>query len=274
LRLHRKKPAKISIDASRGLVFNSEEELFQFFQPQIDFFENEFDRYSEKGKKSEPEPVNSEELLDQTLDQPSEIWHDSNTVPDYPVFYFIRPLDESGLIHVAVTYVSEQDEPSFIFLHFFTRSTDLVNQYRRGQIIYDQAYEEVEFGAIEGDAMSEGDPLAVGLFVAMLKLRSDKDISYDKFKDFGDICREETIENPDEIWRNNDLAGNQIVTFLKEFPDLESSGMQYLAVTQEDPASHVHTLLFSFPTNDSQLADRYRHGENLQAEEVSQESSH
>lgn len=32
--------------------------------------------------------------------------------------------------------------------------------------------------------------------------------------------------------------------------------------------------MFSFPTNDESLVDRYRHGENLHAEEVVQESSH
>jgi hypothetical protein len=36
----------------------------------------------------------------------------------------------------------------------------------------------------------------------------------------------------------------------------------------------VHSLLFSFPTSDTYLLDRYRQGENLQAEEVVQESSH
>ncbi|NQZ19758.1 MAG: peptidase, partial [Bdellovibrionales bacterium] len=38
--------------------------------------------------------------------------------------------------------------------------------------------------------------------------------------------------------------------------------------------TNSHALLFSFPTSDETLVDRYRHGENLQADEVIQESSH
>ncbi|MBO9668798.1 MAG: peptidase, partial [Bdellovibrio sp.] len=66
-----------------------------------------------------------------------------------------------------------------------------------------------------------------------------------------------------------------LVCFIKEFPDHETAkDLTYIAVTQEDEETNVHSLLFSFPTTDSTLADRYRQGENLQAEEVSQESSH
>lgn len=127
---------------------------------------------------------------------------------------------------------------------------------------------------MEGDALGEGDPLAMGLYMAMLTVRSEKDIPQDKFHEFADL-REDTIENADEIWRKNDLDGNILVSFIKEFPDHETTkDLTYIAVTQEDEESNVHSLLFSFPTTDQSLADRYRQGENLQAEEVSQESAH
>jgi hypothetical protein len=45
-------------------------------------------------------------------------------------------------------------------------------------------------------------------------------------------------------------------------------------VTIEDTPSSSHALLFSFPTTDENLIGRYRHGENMQAEEVVQEASH
>ena len=108
----------------------------------------------------------------------------------------------------------------------------------------------------------------------MARLRGEKDIPQDKFQEFADL-REDTIENADEIWRKNDLDGNVLVSFIKEYPDHETiTDLTYIAITQEDEESNTHSLLFSFPTNDRTLVDRYRQGENLQAEEVSQESAH
>jgi hypothetical protein len=158
-------------------------------------------------------------------------------------------------------------------LHFPSNDLELVGRFRRGHLLYDRVIKEVEQGAVEGDALSEGDDLAVGLYRAMLTLRGPSDVDEADFKDHESL-REPTIEEPDEIWRSVDLAGNILVTFIKEFPDENTPEMHYVVVTIEDTPSSSHALLFSFPTTDTGLLDRYRHGENLQAEEVVQEASH
>lgn len=276
--------AEIVIDRKANLVFKSEKELYAYFQPQIDFLEREFDEASLKESSVTGPPMDKiiaglkdfsvEDELEYTLEEPHEIWHDPKTFKEFPIFHFIRPIEEIDGYHVAVTYVSSEDEPTFIFLHFFTRDLELVSFYRRGELVYDRAFEEVGFGALEGDSLSEGDPLAMGLFISMLKVRGDKDVPHEDFLSMGEEFREETIESADEIWKHTDLVGNEIVTFIKEFPDAGIPELNYVAITQEDPVSKVHSLLFSFPTNDPSLLDRYRQGENLQAEEVVQESSH
>lgn len=273
VKLRRRSP-EIVIDRQAGLIFASEKELYAFFNPQIEHLEKEYQSFAKEDDIKEEEVSDISGILDTTLDEPAEIWHDDKTFKQYPIFHFIRPIEELGAFHVAITYVSSEDEPTFIFLHFVTRDLDLVSKYRRGDLVYDRAFEEVGFGALEGDALSEGDPMAMGLFLSMLKLRGESDVAFDQFQKVGEDCREETIENADEIWRSNDMRGNTLVTFIKEFPDHFIKDMTYVAVTQEDENNQVHALLFSFPTNDSSLVDRYRHGENLQAEEVSQESSH
>lgn len=256
------------------MVFSSEAELFAFFGKEIDFLEKEYDAYPKNDLDWDDSAVNLEEELELTLDEPTEIWHDSQTFTQFPIFHFIRGLEAHGAYHVAVAYVSSDDEPTFIFLHFVTRDLDLVSKYRRGELVYDRAYEEVGFAMLDGDSLSEGDPTSMGLFIAMMKLRSEKDIPSQDFQSLGEQLREETIESADEIWRSTDGRGQRIVSFIKEFPEHEVSDLHYIAVTLEDPQSHVHNLLFSFPTNDPNLVDRYRHGENLQAEEITQESSH
>ncbi len=127
----------------------------------------------------------------------------------------------------------------------------------------------------EGDALYEGDPLAQGLYKAMLSLRHPKDIEEKFFENYVDF-REKTIEESDEIWRNTTAENQTLVTFIKDFSisKKEEKTLFYLAVTLEEKNSNSHSLLFSFPTNDDNLVDRYRHGENLQAEEIIQESSH
>jgi hypothetical protein len=262
------------IDRQAGLVFSSEKEMYAHFETPIAVFEKEYLKNRPADDIAEESVANWEDLLDLTLEEPAEIWHDSKTCDELSVFHFIRAVPDLNAVHVAVAYVNSEDEPTFILLNFMTKSMEMVEKYRRFDLVYDRAYEEVGFGMIEGDALTEGDPLAMGLFIAMLKVRGEKDVANEKFHELGDECREPTIEEADEIWRNADMSGHQLVTFIKEFPDHELRDLHYVAVTQEDAGSGVHSLLFSFPTTDSTLVDRYRHGENLQAEEVSQESSH
>lgn len=268
--------APIVIDKEAGLVFKSKKELYDFFQDKIEVLENDFMSNRKDDDFSDEEIYSLENYLELTLDEPDEVWRDNKTFEGQPtVFYYLRKFEEDSprTYYIAACYIDADESPTFIFTHFATQDPDLVQHFRRGDFAYDKNYEAVGPGALEGDGLSEGDPLAMGLYLSMLKLRSDKDIAPEKFNEFAPM-REETIESADEIWRNNDIDGNVLVTFIKEYPDHETTNLKYLAITQEDEDSGVHALLYSFPTNDENLVDRYRRGENLQAEEVVQESSH
>jgi hypothetical protein len=274
----------IVIDESQGLVFETERELYNHFQPQISMLEAEV--LANRSSKDLPasEFRKYEPLLQQVIDDPDEIWEDAVSIHGLRVTSYVghyitdssKSLDdkEAGVYYVALAYAVE-GSARFIYLHFPSRDLKLVDRFRRGELVFDRVMKEVEKGAVEGDALSEGDALAVGLYKAMLSLRATTDYAEDVFHDHED-SREPTIEEPDEIWRSTDLNGNTLVTFVKKF-DESSAGEDefwYIAVTVEDEASSSHALLFSFPTNDENLVDRYRHGENLQAEEVTQEASH
>lgn len=267
---------RIVIDEERGLVFSSEEELYDHFLPQIQALEKEYYETRSEDDIQESEFGKYEELLNYVLDDPDEIWEDATTihgmkVRSYVAHYMAENSDES-VYYVALAYTTG-DIPSFVYLHFPSRDLSLVDKFRRGNLIYDRVLKEVEKGALEGDALSEGDDLAVGLYRAMLTVRSEKDIPESDFKKYEHL-RESTIEDADEIWRSVDLSGNILVTFIKECPDEGVQDLHYVVVTIEDTPSSSHALLFSFPTADTNLLDRYRHGENLQAEEVVQEASH
>lgn len=266
----------IIIDEAQGLVFETEAELFEYFSAHIETLEQEYRALRTPEDFSDEEQLDFDNYLEATLDEPDEVWFDEKTFDDMPIYHFIKTIDnaEGAFKYIAVAYVSAEEEfPTFVFIQFPTRDSQMVSHFQRGELAYSQAYEKALSGAIEGDALGEADPLALGLYQSMITVRAAQDIPEDKFHDFAEL-REDTIENADEIWRKTDTAGNILVCFIKEFPDHELKDLSYVAVTQEDDQTNVHSLLFSFPTTDKTLADRYRQGENLQAEEIVQESSH
>lgn len=267
-----KEQEMLIIDEKAGLIFESEAELRKYFGEVIEDLEREYQEARSPDDFSDEQQVGLEEHLESTLDEPDEVWQDEESWSELPLHVFIKDL--GGFHYLAIAYVSTEDgEPTFVLTHFPTREADMVEHFRRGEQVYDRGYEQSRPAALEGDALADGDPLAMGLYLSMLKLRSDKDVPEADFQKFADL-REDTIENADEIWRKTDMDGNVLVSFLREYPEHEIPELTYVAIAQEDPDSNVHALLFSFPTVDKTLLDRYRQGENLQAEEVVQESSH
>ncbi len=272
---------KIVIDAARGLVFADEDELFNHFSRDIEALEKKFFAQKKDSDISVDDYTRFEKYLPKLLADPQEIWRDPKSLEGKEVNNFIGTFEErkssEKLFYVAQVYITNET-PSFVYLHFPTRDENLVEKYRKGEIVYDRSKRDAAIGASEGDALSEREPLAEGLYQAMIKVRSEGDFKEKDFPGFFDL-REETIEEPDEIWRSRDAYGIILVNFIKEFRSADASEgeeneMFYIAVTQEDPSTESHMLLFSFPTNDKSLVERYRHGENMTAEEVVQESSH
>lgn len=267
----------IIIDEKQGLIFENDKTLFGYFSVPIKEYETRFqDNYDATNDFNMLEHQEHESLLEETLDDPDEIWIDDQTFEDLTVHTLIKSFEtvQQVFYYIAVVYINtEESYPTFVFMHFPTKNEKMLEAFRQNEIVFHKKLEAIQFAAIEGDSLLEGDYLAIGLLESMLVLRSEKDISTDKFKDFAE-CRDSTIDSPDEIWRKVDSTGHILVTFIKEFTDMGVSDLHYVVVTEEDTEAQVNSLLFSFPTNDVSLVDRYRQGENLEAEEVATESSH
>lgn len=259
---------QIVIDQDKGLVFDSEEELYAHFQPDVKILEKLFLQSPLEETLKEEDLKKMEKDLEVTLDSPDEVWQLTVKGIQSEVFAFVRQLKKKSY-YLAFTYLTD-GQPTFVYLHFVTKDEKLLKEIRKGEEV-PLRDDSVPLGAIEGDSLYEGDALATGLYDAMILLRSEKDIPEEDFFKYAEL-REICVENADEIWRTSDSMGNTLVTFIRESEDDQMP--HYVVVTAEDEPSGSHSLLFSFPTNDSQLLERYRHGENLQADEVVQESSH
>lgn len=267
----------IIIDEKQGLIFENDKTLFGYFSVPIKEFENRYQKmFDAKTDFTQSELLEHETLLEETLDDPDEIWIDDQTFEDLVVHTFIRSFEtlQQEFAYIAVVYLNTEDNhPTFVFMHFPTKDPKMLEEFRQNEIIYHRKLEAIQFAALDGDSLLEGDYLAIGLLESMLKVRSERDIASDRFKDFEE-CRQSTIDSPDEIWRKVDSSGHVLVAFIKEFPDMGVEDLHYIVMTEEDTDAQVNSLLFSFPTNDVNLVDRYRQGENLEAEEVATESSH
>ncbi len=266
--------SQIVIDESRGWVFSDESEVVEHFKPQIEQLEKE---YHELRSETDIELDNIEHLdehLADLLQDPDEVWLADDVLEGMPLGIFIGYYEAEDLdisfYYLTLTYFID-NIPRFVFLHFATSDLNLVKEYQRGVRIYDRNEQAIQSDEEAVDALTEGDELAVGLYRAMLMLRTQSDIPESEFGEYLKF-REETIEEPDEIWRKIDSEGRVLVSFLKSIED--SGDIKYIVVTTEDEASESQYLLFSFPTKDPNLVDRYKQGESLDASSYTREESH
>lgn len=264
--------APIVVDEAKQLVFSSENEAYKYFSKYIDRLEEE--HVSQRSNFDFPlrRFKNSDEHLRDTLLTPDEVWKKQSEGSDPAVQTYIKKFnhDNKEYFYVAVAYVSNF-RPTFVFIHFPTRFKELAESYRQDQKIYDRA-QGTSF-VHQVDIPSPDDELAIGLYQAMKKLRAKTDIAEKEFKEFLQY-RDETLENPKEIWRSTGVKGSSLVTFIKEYNPGSSQSFFYVVVTAEEIVSESHYLLFSFPTKDEGLLQRYRFGEEMTPENFIREESH
>ena len=149
---------QIIIDESKGLIFSSEDELYDHFLPQIQALEKEFFGLRRSDDINEKDFAHYESLLNQVLDDPDEIWEDATTIHGFKVRSYVghfTSLPDStdvgtespreSVYYVALAYATG-DVPSFVYLHFPSVDLDMVDQFRRGTLMYDRVIKEVENG--------------------------------------------------------------------------------------------------------------------------------
>ncbi|MFK8137166.1 MAG: peptidase [Bdellovibrionales bacterium] len=257
---------QIVIDEEKNLVFQSEDDLYEHFKGHISDLEKEFNQFYDKNTDfSQKEFDEFEEQLLELLSEPDQIYEDEYRLPGIPLKQYVKSYSDEKMgdyHYIALVYLSV-DTPTFVFLHFPTKDPKLLAKYTNAQVFYDVEQDGTDFEEV--DALAEGDELAVGLYKAMLTLRGENDIPVHDFQSFTEY-RSEGIEEADEIWRTTDLNGNTLVNFIKDLSEGEES-LFYVSVAVEDESTDSHYLLFSFPTRDKSILERYRHGDNLNAEE-------
>ncbi|MFN9068589.1 MAG: PBECR2 nuclease fold domain-containing protein, partial [Bdellovibrionales bacterium] len=197
----------IVIDEKNGLIFEDEKALHGYFDKAINILDDQYLKLRQQDDFSDKAQIKLEKHLEETLDTPDQIWRDEGVVSEFPLHIYMKEIrvKSQEFTYISICYVTEEERiPTFVLTHFPTRNAKLIESYRKGELVYDKVFEKVVEGALEGDSLLEADPLATGLYLSMLKVRSEQDIPQKDFKNFSEM-RESTIEDADEIWRKSDL---------------------------------------------------------------------
>jgi hypothetical protein len=244
------------------LVFNSEEEFIEHFRPQIESIEK---FYAESVSETDIPPDQShlyDEYLRKVLEDPDEIWEDDQSTPGLPLHVYISQYKKyDDTVYYLAIAVASEDEASFVLFHFPTKDPELVKKYQTGEMIFSRSDAFKEAEDLSQAALKRGDKGAKELYDAMIRVRQDDDIKESEFKDYLEL-RDEVLEEPDEIWKRLDQNGGILVTYIKAYHE-ENDTHYYLVLTQADEFSASHYLLFSFPTRDTNLVERYRVDVNI-----------
>ena len=104
-RSSRKKTSEpIVIDEAEGLVFRTEQELYAHFEKEIQVLEREFYSLRDKQDINEFKFDKYDGQLELLLDDPDEVWEDSDTLTGQRMFIYIRAF-EKNIFHVAACYL-------------------------------------------------------------------------------------------------------------------------------------------------------------------------
>lgn len=196
------------------------------------------------------------------LSNPDEIWADTNEQNETFYYFHKNFMDEGGAFSYVIMCFCLELEPTYMILAFPTRDRKLADEYRRGKKLDEtELSEEVESMEPEARGVLEEELLSNqsnALEEEMLRWRDKSDIDPKDFDEYAHLL-EESIEAPDEVWELQDSPGNTLLTMISQHDD----GVTYILICRSDQQNEKQEswqVLYSFPTKDAKLVQRYRRG--------------
>ena len=195
------------------------------------------------------------------ISDPDEVWTTVTENGERFYTFMATFTNEGGKFTYVVMCFCLEMEPTYIVMSFPSRDKKLVEEFRKG--------EKVEISQAESESSTEPEvsPILAEDFLAkqgnaieeeMLRYRNAADIPKKEFEDYTHLV-EQTIESPDEVWELQDDANNTLLTLITQ----QDENLAYVVIcafdhTQE--AQESWRVVYSFPTNDASLVQRYRRG--------------
>lgn len=294
----RKKIAKVQDllfveESKRG--FCSESCIVEFFSPYMENYDNEEleNRHMLGLESSEVgvETFQDKELFDRILYTPDEVWFEQSELKEEYYTHILKYGPNLNLFYILTCSYFE-GEPAFVYFKTVTQDLKLVELYRKGVSMNDKLYDseadnDVEEdnsadreGKIElqsslkdteildevnlpADVVEDLDLKKSEYLAVLLERRKESDIPFEDFLDY-DKYIAATLEDADDEFKDEDAAGDLIMTFIKSF-QISGESFFYIVscmeVTIPSLGQNAMIPILSFPSNDADLYTFYAVGE-------------
>lgn len=252
----------VYVEEGSSRFFCSEKCIRSYYDPMAEFYRKEMLSIRDPHDIPEADFSAYESYAPLCLSNPDEVWMDT-TENGETVYYFLANFtNEGGRFNYIILCFCMEMEPTYLLLSFPTRDKKLVEEFRRGEKIeLTESPEEVvaepevsphvteDFLAKQGNAIEE----------EMLRYRGANDIPKAEFDEYAHLL-EQTIENPDEVWELQDAGdANTLLTLISQ----QEENLHYVVICtydQKQENQESWRVIYSFPTNDPSLVQRYRRG--------------
>ncbi|MBI3543130.1 MAG: hypothetical protein HY075_07645 [Deltaproteobacteria bacterium] len=261
------------VEKELGRCFCSEDCIRDYFQPTVEFMEEEYRKLRSEMDFSDVEALRYQHYRQLALEDPDEVWLETTETGERHFTFVAHFRNGDDRVSYVVVCLAIDGVPSFVFLGFVTRDEDLVDEYRRGNELrvngesIEQLAEEVaalpepdfEGSHIQEQQLPPSPPTTLERLYA--ELRQAGDIPRELFERFEGFV-EPTVEDPDEVWRLRDEDGNEFCTFIAgrtlaegEIEEID----EFIMIVVCDKRFEV---VFAFPTLDQGLVQHFRRGIN------------
>lgn len=249
----------VYVEESSSRFFCSEKCIRSYYDPMAEHYRKEMLEIRDPHDISEADFGDFESYAPLCLSNPDEIWVDNTEFGEAITYFLANFTNEGGKFTYIVMCFCLEAEPTYILLSFPTRDKKLVEEFRRGEKMELKEDDtetaepgaspvlEEEFLAHQGGAIEE----------EMLRHRSKGDIPADEFDEYTH-CVDQTIENPDEVWELQDEGDNPLLTLISQ----PEENLHYVVICTYDASQGQDSwrVIYSFPTRDPMLVQRYRRG--------------
>ncbi len=287
------------VEEDVGRVFCSETCISAHFTPEIERLEKDYLRRVSSSDLTAEEREKYAHLRWITLQEADEVWREKTLTGDHRYTLISEYSPGTEKIWSICICLFLRDEPSFLYLAFPTRSTALMNAYRKGERVRwekPESSKAAKRGAAKKSAKQQesapvgpeedfertdrlGEPWTDDeTFLAQMNQdrsqRSDDDIQPEEFSLYEGFV-DETLENPDEVWvletlaegeaanaeaANAEVGPPRVFHFIKQF-EKENPPIWYVIVARDTDEEEQIEILDAFPTRDPEVIERYRRGE-------------
>lgn len=228
------------------------------------------------------------DLFQQALNEPQEVWFERNPIGEEYHTHIAKCLFDDKEFNYILICSYFDDAPSFVFFKCATTSDALTDFYRTGQLVSGSnksvamsvAAEELESASakeedeqekapeveIPPEVLEELDSKKSEYLAQLLQNRQEVDIPFELFGKYDDYLPL-TIEDPDEIYSKEDIAGDEVQTYIKSFQAFGEAFFYVvicMKIAVKKPEDHEALLpILSFPSTDQGLYKDYAVGERI-----------